>query len=199
MYRLTSIQVPRFHQGPNIRASPPSRSCLTSIQGTSHLHPNIKNCISAPSHPIQVSKCAFHLNPGLILHTSMSREFVPHLLTCTYIHVSNPSTPRIALIQVYLYSTHHHSSTVSFPSWPMYLHLTSIYGTMCVPPASWLPITTIHVARIVSHLHHSPISPYPGLRLCVSTPPRSILNPMQVSRFVSQLHPGSEIHVSSSS
>ena len=82
MYRLTSIQVPRFHQGPNIRASPPSRSCLTSIQGTSHLHPNIKNCISAPSHPIQVSKCAFHLNPGLILHTSMSREFYMHLDSC---------------------------------------------------------------------------------------------------------------------
>ena len=81
----------------------------------------------------------------------------------------------------------------------MYLHLTSIYGTMCMPPASWLPITTIHVARIVSHLHHRPISPYPGLRLCTSTQSRCILNPIQVSRFVSHLHPGTNIHVSSSS
>ena len=51
--------------------------------------------------------------------------------------------------------------------------------------------------RIVSKLHPSPISPHPRLKLCISTQSRSHLNPIQVSRFVSPLHPGSQIHVSS--
>ena len=49
MYLLTSIQVPRFHQDPNIRASPPSRSCLTSIQGTSRVI-QISRIASQPHH-----------------------------------------------------------------------------------------------------------------------------------------------------
>ena len=77
--------------------------------------------------------------------------------------------PRTTLI--HLYSTHHHSSTVSFPSWPMYLHLTSIYGTMCVPPASWLPITTIHVAILnisrdrIHYSSHESLKSWLGSRL----------------------------------
>ena len=51
--------------------------------------------------------------------------------------------------------------------------------------------------RIVSQLHPSPISPYPRLKMCISTQSRSHLNPIQVSRFVSPLHPGSQIYVSS--
>ena len=70
------IYVPHLHLG---HVSPPSRAHLTSSKYRElHLNP-----IIVPSDPIQVSKCAFHLNPGLILHTSMSQEFVPHLLTGT--------------------------------------------------------------------------------------------------------------------
>ena len=187
------IYMPHLHLG---RVSPPSRARLTPIQisriaSQLHLSPispyaDLKMYIPSQSRanltPIHVSRiCASphsrHLDS--CLHSINS---APHL---------NPG--------LYIYSTHHHSSTVSFPSWPMYLHLTSIHGKMYVPPASWLPITTIHVVRIVSQLHPSPISSYPGLRLCVATQSRSILNPIQVSRFVSHLHPGSQLHVSSSS
>ena len=51
--------------------------------------------------------------------------------------------------------------------------------------------------RIVSQLHPSPISPYPRLKMCISVQSRSHLNPIQVSRFVFPLHPGSHIYVSS--
>ena len=51
--------------------------------------------------------------------------------------------------------------------------------------------------RIASQLHPSPISPHPRLKMCISAQSRSHLNPTQVSRFVSPLHPGSQIHVSS--
>ena len=187
------IYVPHLHLA---RVSPPSRAHLTSVQMSriaSQPHhspispyPGFKMCI-----PSQSMSDHTRIHVSRICASPPYRHLDSRLHSINSVHHLNPGT--------HLYSTHHHSSTVSFPSWPMYLHLTSVYGTMCVPPASWLPITTIHVARIVSHLHHSPISPYPGLRLCVSTQSRSILNPIQVSRFVSHLHPGSEIHVSSSS
>ena len=43
------------------------------------------------------------------------------------------------------------------------------------------------------------MSPYPRLKMCISTQSRSHLKPIQVSRFVSHLIPlpGSQIHVSS--
>ena len=40
-----------------------------------------------------------------------------------------------------------------------------------------------------SHITH------PRLKMCISTQSRSHLNPIQVYRFVSPLHPGSQIHV----
>ena len=46
-------------------------------------------------------------------------------------------------------------------------------------------------------LHPRPISPYPRLKMYISTQSRSHLNPIQVSRFVFPLHPGSHVYVSS--
>ena len=161
-----------------------------------------------------------HLHPGPISPPSKYRELHLSLIPSqsrsdlTRSHVSricaSPPYKHLDSCLQSINSMHHPNpglfifnspslTTVSFPSWPMYLHLISIFGTMCVPPASWLPITTIHVARIVSHLHHTPISPYSGLRLCVSTQSRSILTPsrsrhlclisIQAPRFTSPLHP----------
>ena len=64
---------------------------------------------------------------------------------------------------------------------------------MCVSP----PSRSFLNWRIVSHLHPSPISPYSRLKICIPTQSRSHLNPIQVSRFVSPIHPGSQINVSS--
>ena len=49
--------------------------------------------------------------------------------------------------------------------------------------------------RIVSQLHPSPISPYSRLKMCISAQSRTHLNPIQVSKFVSAIHPGSQIPV----
>ena len=62
---------------------------------------------------------------------------------------------------------------------------------MCVSPPS-RPFVNW---RIVSQLHPSPISHHPCLKMCISTQSRSHLNPIQVSRFVSPLRPGPQIHV----
>ena len=102
MYRLTSIQVPRFlsyfHPFPNIHASPPSRSRLTSIQVTwiaSKLHhspispyPGLKMCITSHSRsdltPIQVWRCASMFSP------TPSRSLDSHI---TYIQVAFQLNP----------------------------------------------------------------------------------------------------------
>ena len=98
MYRLTSIQVPRFHQGPNIRASPPSRSCLTSIQGISppskyrklHLspispHPGLKMCI-----PSQCKSDLTHIHVSRICVSPPYRHLDSCLQSINSTHHSNP-------------------------------------------------------------------------------------------------------------
>ena len=62
---------------------------------------------------------------------------------------------------------------------------------MCVSPLS-RPFVNW---RIVSQLHPCPISPHPRLKMCILVQSRSHLNPTQVSRFVSPLQTGSQIHV----
>ena len=49
--------------------------------------------------------------------------------------------------------------------------------SVSLPPRSFLN------CRIVSQLHPSPISPYPRLKMCISTQSRSHLNPIQALRF----------------
>ena len=184
--------MPHPHLG---RVSPPSRAHLTSIQISriaSQPHhslispyPGLKMCIPSQSmsdlthiHVLRICASPPYRHLDSRLHSINSAH---HLNPGLFIFNSPPFIYCLISILAHVFATH------------------PIYGTMCVPHASWLPITTIHVMRIVSHLHHSPISPYPGLRLCVLTQSRSILNLIQVSGFVSCLHPGSEIHVSSSS
>ena len=144
----------------------------------SQLHPGPENCIWAASRSPQT-------HPGLKMW------------------ISNASRSCFTYIQEPRFLSHLHPCTVSPPSryqdstkapiFMPHLHLGR------VSPPSRAHLTSIQILRIASQPHHSPISPYPGLRLCISTQSRSILNPIQVSRFVSQLHPGSEIHVSASS
>ena len=102
MYRLTSIQVPRFHQGPNIRASPPSRSCLTSIQGTSRLiqisiiasqphhnpispYPGLKMCI-----PAQSRSDLTHIHVSRICASPPYRHLDSRLQSINSMHHLNP-------------------------------------------------------------------------------------------------------------
>ena len=66
------------------------------------------------------------------------------------------------------------------------MHLSSIASSQtqvsrCVTSGPWI-------------FHPRPISPHPRLKV-ISVQSRSHLNPTQVSRFVSPLHPGSQIHV----
>ena len=113
MYRLTSIQVPRFlsyfHPFPNIHASPPSRSRLTSIQVTwiaSKLHhspispyPGLKMCITSQSRsdltPIQVWRCASQPHPCSVPPPSRSLKikFTKIYCVCTQFSFYKHGTP----------------------------------------------------------------------------------------------------------
>ena len=144
-------------------------------------------CISTQSrshlNPIQVSRFVSHLHLGFQIHASS----LSHLnLTSNW---------------VLIFASRLHPDNISPPSRSTKLHLSSIQASsqshtgfkMCVSP----PSRSFFNWRIVSQLHPSPISPYLRLKMCISTQSRSHLNPIQVSRFVSHLHPGSPIHASS--
>ena len=100
-----------------------------------------------------------------------------------------------------IFASRQHPGNISPPSRSTKLHPSSIQASsrthtgfkMCASP----PSRSFLNWRIVSQLHPSPISSYPRLKMCISTQSRSHLNPIQDSRFVSPLHPGSQIHVSS--
>ena len=95
MYRLTSIQVPRFHQGHNIHASPPSRSCLTSIQISriaSQPHhspispyPGLKMCI-----PSQSRSDLTHIHVSRICASPPYRHLDSRLHSINSVHHLNP-------------------------------------------------------------------------------------------------------------
>ena len=151
----TYIQVSRC-------VSPPTRSCLTSIQvpiSTSHLHPG------HISTPIQVKTIAYHFHPGPFspsaktwyscLISSQVSIFVSHHSG----HISLPSKFRklhLSFIQVPSHPiqaprfvSHLHQGPISLPSIYQNLHLTCI--------------------QVPSHLHSGPkifISP-----LCHVSPP----------------------------
>ena len=174
--------------------------CLTSIQAllnwriVSQLHPSpisphprLKMCISAQSRS--------HLNP-----IQVSR-FVSPLRLGSQIRVSSLSHLNLTSIWLLIFASRLPPGNISPPSSSTKLHLSSIQASsqthtcfkMCVSP----PSRSFLNWRIVSQLHPSPIPPYPHLKMCISTQFRSHLNPIQVSRFVSPFHPGSQIHVSS--
>ena len=151
-----------------------------------------------------------------------------NLDTCPDICISHPSKWRLISIQVLKMSSQLHpgpiSNThpglemcISIPSKSCATCITSLLHTNHVSPQhmSWLlHPTSIQVQKISSQLHPSPISPYSGLMMCLSTQSRSHLSPTQMSNpdpgheicisppkrfpltciqvagFASQLHPG---------
>ena len=127
---------------------------LTSIQVTSHLHAGPENCISCPSRS--------NLKP------------IQVSLCVSYFH-SCPASPASLSPLHAPFHIHPCPKILQFMLQPGHDVGMSHPSISC--------LTSIHVARIVSHLHHSTISPYPGRRLCVSTQSRSILNPIQVSEI----------------
>ena len=173
--------------------SPPSRSFLNwRIVSQLHLspispHSRLKMSISTQSrshiNPIQVERFVslsaqaprftFLLCRSWILPQSGS--WYLHL---TYIQVTSP---------LHLRSTKLHLSSIQASS------QTHTGFKMSVSPPSGSFLNW----RIVSQLHPCPISPFPRLKMRISTQSKSHINPIQVSRFVSPLNPGSQIRVSS--
>ena len=52
-----------------------------------------------------------------------------------------------------------------------------------VSPPSRAHLTSIQISRIASQPHHSPISPYPGLKMCIPSQSRSDVTHIHVSRI----------------
>ena len=181
--------------------------CSMYLWLVSHFHPGpfstaelYLSSILVPYHPIPVSRCASHLNPGPISTPSRSRDLC----------LLSTQAPRFTFLNVSVeshlnlgpdFASLLHPGNISPPSRSTKLHLSSTQASsqthtsikMCVSP----PSRSFLNSRIVSQLHPSPMSPYPRLKMCISTQSRSHLNPIQVSRFVFPLHPGSHIYVSS--
>ena len=84
--------------------------------------------------------------------------------------------------------SHLHLCTVSLPSRYQDSCLTSTQFLIYVPHLHLGNVSPPSKSR-ASQLHHGPISPYPGLKMCISSQSRSDLTPIQVWRFASQLHP----------
>ena len=173
----------------------------------SHLHPGpfstgelYLSSIPVPYHPIHVSRCASQLNPGPISTPSRSRGVCllstqaprfTFLLCLSWI--LPPSGSWYLHLAYILITSRLHPGPPNCILVPYKRHLKPIPVSWCVSP----PSRSFLNWRIVSQLHPSPISPYPRLKMCISTQSRSHLNPIQVSRFVSDLHSGFQIHVSS--
>ena len=204
MYRLTSIQVPRFHQGPNIRASPPSRSCLTSIQGTSRLI-QISIIASQPHHS--------PISPYLGLKMCIPSQSRSDL---THIHVSricaSPPYRHLDSRPQSINSTHHLNPGLFIFNSPPFIYCLihfhpgpcicisppSMARCACLPPPGCLSLPSmsreLYLTSIIVPSHHIQVS---GCASQLNPGPFS--TPSRSRRCVSHLHPGSEIHVSSSS
>ena len=112
----------------------------------SQLHPGPENCIWAASRSPQT-------HPGLKMW------------------MSNASRSFLTYIQEPRFLSHLHQCTVSPPSRYQDSTKTPIYvphlHLICVSPPSRAHLTSIQISRIASQPHHSPISPYPGLKMCI--------------------------------
>ena len=132
---------------------------------------------------------ASHIIPSDVSTSSRSRKLHlgsfqvtpqthPGLKMC----VSNVSRCFPTYIQDPIFFSHLHPCTISPPSryqdstkvliYVSHLHL----GRASSPSTSHL--TSIQISRIASQLHHSPISRYPRLKMCISTQAMSHLNPI---------------------
>ena len=147
-------------------------------------------------HPGHFSTAELYLSSILVPYHPVSP-----LHPGSLIHVSSLSQLNRTSIWLLIFASRLHPGNISPPSRSTKLHLGSIQASsqthtsfkMCVS----LPSRPFLNWRIVSQLYPSPISPYPRLKMCISTQSRSHLNPIQVSGFVFPLHPGSHIYVSS--
>ena len=128
----------------------------------SQLHPGPENCIWAASRSPQT-------HPGLKMWISnafrscftyiQEPRFLSHLHPCT---VSPPSR---------------YQDSTKAPIFMPHLHLGR------VSPPSRAHLTSIQILRIASQPHHSPISPYPGLKMCIPSQSMSNLTHIHVSRM----------------
>ena len=132
--------------------------------------------ILVPYHPIPVSRCASHLNPGPISTPSRSRDL------CFLSTQAPIFTFLLCLRWILLQSG----------SW--YLHLAYIQVTShlhpgppnCILVPSKHYLKCIHISRCVSHLHPGPLSTGELYLSSIPVP----CHPIHVSRCASQLNPG---------
>ena len=95
---------------------------------------------------------------------------LPGLFSPTY------RTQDSCLMYIHVLS-HLHPGTKIPPIYVPHLHLGR------VSPPSRAHLTSIQITRIASQPHHSPISPYPGLKMYIPSQSRSDLTHIHVSRI----------------
>ena len=198
--RLPSIHVPShfIHLLNSICDSPPCRLCLTSIQNLIQMHKGPNMHLSPPSMlrltSIQVMRTASHPPPGLRM--------------C----VSPESRSRLSSVQILIFVSHLYTGHISPPlrSWELHLSFIQVPShpipclETCVSPLSISCLTSIQVTRATSLLHLGPVSPpsrsldsyftsnllCPGLKNFISSPYRSHLTPMHISKRASYHYSG---------
>ena len=195
----TYIQVSRC-------VSPPTRSCLTSIQvpiSTSHLHPG------QISTPIQVKTIAYHFHPGPISPSAKTWYscLISSQVSIFVSHHSGHISPHLHSANCISASTRSHLIT----SRPQDLCLTSIkapfhshpYLKICISPASRFHLICTQVPRFSSDLSvtYPLFSSRQDCILLASRPhitPSRFLNLCLASMQVTfHLHPGPDIRVTS--
>ena len=99
--------------------------------------------------------------------------------------MSNASRSFLTYIQDQRFLSHLHPCTVSPPSRYQDSIKTPIYVPHLhlgrVSPPFRAHLTSIQISRIASQPHHSPISPYPGLKMCIASQYRSDLTHIHIS------------------
>ena len=120
----------------------------------SPLHPGTENCIRVASRSPQT-------------HSGLK------------MWMSNASRPFLTYIQDPRFLSHLHPCTVSPPSRHQDSTKAPIYAPQLhlgrISPPSRAHLTSIQIPRIASQPHHSPISPYPGLKMYIPSQSRSDL------------------------
>ena len=215
---LTSFYVTsHLHSGPKNHASPLSMSLLTSstfsTSFATHLHPG---CVSPPFRTwfkcIKVPICTYPLHRCCVSPPSRSWEQhltpPPGLRMC----VSPESRSRLSSVQILIFVSHLYTGHISPPlrSWELHLSFIQVPShpipclETCVSPLSISCLTSIQVTRATSLLHLGPVSPpsrsldsyftsnllCPGLKNFISSPYRSHLTPMHISKRASYHYSG---------
>ena len=195
MYHLTSIQVQKFFSSCHpYRGSPPLH--LNSMQVT------IWFATPPTSRPMctEAPRFTCHLHPG----RAATQSRIPHFCLITIQFMSNPnagpgkciSVPSRSHISWPSTSKHIRLTSIQVIPYLTFPRLLSHPPPCTVSHRSVSPNSSIHVAshfkpghavgiahpsiqvkRIAPQLHPSSTATYPGLKMCVSTQPRSHLTP----------------------